>query len=136
MQMSTVTGTVKSMVPRTGSDGQGYLLVHMAGDEDGLFDWSGIFARAGVRVGDQVNVECGDGRFPRVKSVSIVRRGDGGTGDTAPQADQANGKLGTRDLHIIRMTCLKASSCLLQGRDLDADARAERVTSVAEMMEQ
>ena len=131
--MPKVTGTVEDLQEREGSGGGRYVRVRLAGQESGFFDCSGRLAEAGVNIGDEIAVEFGDGRYPRVQAVTRLK---GGGASDAPAAQfNGNGRPSWRDLQIVRLTCAKAAACLLQSSGLEPDEKTQQAIAAAERLE-
>lgn len=131
--MDTASGIVKQIEQRDGRNGDPYVLVRLEGWGDtGLFDWEGLFTKAGIEVGDGVSLMYEPGEFPRVKSAEKLDP-DAVEATPPPATDRS---LSTRDSRIARQVCLKSAACLLQGADVPADERATAVIQVAAQFEE
>ena len=129
---TTTTGVIEELEKRETKSGDGYVMARVAGHKDGLFDWKGLTADAGVQVGDRVAIEHGQGQYPRITAVKKISTGSGKQGDLEQVTPKPNG----RDVYIARMCAVKASACLLQDSRLEYQQRTNEVLGLAERLEQ
>lgn len=124
---------IESMREKEVSNGGSYVLVRLAGQDDGLFDWDGHLAAAGLQEGDEVVIQHGGGKYPRVRSARKLggADGDGKASGRSGETTKHNG----REVQIARMCALKAAACLLQQSELEHQERASEVIVLAERLE-
>jgi len=122
-----IEGTVQEILDRQTDNGDSFRVVRLD-DGEGYFDWKGRVAKSGVKEGDTVKLEVTQAKYPRIRRIERV---DKGNSDVVAQADhEANG----RDVLITRMSCLRSATRLLAGSDEPVEAKRDKALALAEEM--
>jgi len=132
--MTRVSGVVDVLQEREASRGGSYVLLRLNGQRDGLFDWDGCLADAGVQVGDEIAVEHTDGEYPRVKRVEKLSAGESQQDATGESRDGGNQE--ACDVQTARMCAVSAAARVLQESELGYEKRVQELTTLAEAVEQ
>ena len=130
--MTKTTGVVEEIREREARNGGKYAELRLAGKTVSLFDWTEDLLAGGVQPGDEVAVEHSGGRYPRIQNVKKL---NGNGAQARRPAEPPAEQLPSRDVLIIRQSCLKAAIELLAQSDLDYASKEMALARLARDLE-
>ena len=133
---SEIEGTIQQILERKSAKGESYRVIRVAGE--GYFDWTGVAEEVGVKEGDTVKLKVNGGEFPRIRSIEKSGNAEEDSAQNSDQstddAPETDGQIRPKDVLIVRMSCLRSATELLASLDADAEAKQQKVLTVAEAM--
>ena len=124
--MKNISGTVDNVIEKQSAEGGRYHVLRIEGE--GYFDWQGHASEAAVKEGDAVKLTVSDGEFPRIQKIECVENGNGS------QAREDSTPPSTKDLLIVRMSCLRSAAELLSSVDGPAAKKEKKLMALAAEM--